>query len=247
MREKARQFSKRFLPAAVYRKIVHMTRRPPVGRIDFGNLRKVEPVSRVWGLDRGKPVDRYYIESFLQAHAHLIRGHVLEVGENTYTLQFGGKQVVKSDVLHVSPEYPNATVIADLTDAEHVASDQFDCMICTQTLHLIYDVQSAIGTLHRILKPGGVLLATLPGISQISRYDMDRWGDYWRFTSASARRLFASSFGDDALELAVYGNVLAAIAFLHGLASEELNPQELDYRDPDYEVTLAILAKKTGK
>jgi hypothetical protein len=32
-----------------------------------------------------------------------------------------------------------------------------------------------------------------------------------------------------------HGNVLAASALLYGLTSEDLNRNELDFRDPDYE------------
>jgi hypothetical protein len=95
-----------------------------------------------------------------------------------------------------------------------------------------------------MLKPCGVLLLTIPGISRISRYDMDRWGDYWRFTLASAQRLFTEVFPEDSVRIETYGNVLAATAFLHGLSVEELTEDELDDSDPDYEVTIAIRAMK---
>jgi SAM-dependent methyltransferase len=236
--------ARQVLPAHLYGHVVRMTREPFIGRVDFGSLRRVKPVSKYWGFDRGKPVDRYYLERFLSHHASDIQGHVLEIGEDVYTLRFGGERVTKSDILHVAEGYPKATIVADLTQADHVPSDTFDCVICTQTLQLIYETPKAIRSLHRMLKPGGVLLLTIPGISQISRYDMDRWGDYWRFTLASAKRLFSEVFPEDNIRIETYGNVLAATAFLHGLSVEELTEDELDYSDPDYEVTIAIRAMK---
>ena len=194
MRNKIRQISKRLLPGSLRDWLVRYTRYPPVGMLNLGSLRRLEPISQVWGLDRGQPVDRYYIEKFLANHSPDIQGHILEVGGDKYTRKFGKKQVIESDILHVSADDPKATIVADLNQADHVPSNTFDCIICTQTLHLIFDVQSAVETLYRILKPGGVLLATVPGISQISRYDMDRWGDYWRFTSASIVRLLSNAF-----------------------------------------------------
>jgi SAM-dependent methyltransferase len=232
------------LPSGLYRTIVRATRYPPVAGIDLGDLRRLKPISRVWGLDRGQPVDRYYINQFLSANAADIRGHVLEIGESKYTMRYGDDRVAETDILHVSAESPNATIVADLAAADHIPSDLFDCIICTQTLHLIYEIPLAICTLSRILRPGGVLLVTLPGISQISRYDMDRWGDYWRFTSASTKQLFAATFLEQNVDLSVYGNVLAAVAFLHGLAAKELEQQELEYTDPDYEVLIAVRAVK---
>lgn len=212
----------------------------------WSNLRRFQPISQVFGFDRGQCIDRYYIETFLARHANDIRGHVLEVGDNVYTCKFGGERVIRSDVLHATPGNSQATIIADLTCADYLPSETFDCIILTQTLQFIYDVRAAIRTLHRILKPEGVLLATFPGISQVSRYDMDRWGDYWRFTTLSARRLFEEVFLMGCVEVSTHGNVLVAIAFLHGLAAKELEPEELEYRDPDYEVLITVRAVKAA-
>lgn len=244
LRTKIRQFSKRVLPLSLRTRLVRYTRNPPIGTVNFGSLRRVKPISKVWGLDRGQPVDRYYIEEFLTKHSLDIQGHILEIGDNKYTRMFGKERVIKSEILHISEDDPKATIVADLTQADHVRSNTFDCIICTQTLHLIYDVHSAIQTLYRILKPGGALLVTTPGISQISRYDMDRWGDYWRFTSASLQRITARAFPQDQIFIESYGNVLAAAAFLYGVAADELSEQELDYQDPDYEVIIGIRAIK---
>jgi SAM-dependent methyltransferase len=212
--------------------------------VRFGTLRTVSPISRVFGIDRGLPIDRYYIERFLAQHAPDIRGRVLEVADNTYTRRFGGGQVMISDVLFATSGNAKATMVGDLSRGDGLPSDAFDCIILTQTLQFVYDVRAAVRQLYRMLKPDGVLLATVPGISQISRYDMDRWGEFWRFTSLSARRLFeeVSPMG---VHVEAHGNVLAAIAFLHGLATEELQADELNAVDPDYELLIAIRAVKT--
>jgi len=207
----------------------------------FGQPRQLEPVSRAWGFDRGLPIDRYYIQDFLTQYAADIRGRVLEIGDETYTRKFGGDRVTKADVLSVEPENPRATFVADLTQAGHIPSDAFDCVILTQTLDLIYDVRAALATLQRILKPGGVLLATFPGITRISH---DEWAGswYWGFTSNSARRMFGESFSS--VQIHSYGNVLAASAFLYGFAVEEMQREELDYRDRDYELIVGVRAAK---
>ena len=221
-----------------------ITRWPPVGRVGFGALRRLTPISREFGLDRGQPIDRYYVEEFLERHAADIQGRVLEVGDDRYTKKFGGGRVSRSDVLHLCAESPAATIVADLADGDTIPSESFDCVIVTQTLQFIYDVRAAVAHLHRILKSGGTVLATVPGISQISRYDMERWGDFWRFTSLSAARLFQEKFPDGNVSVEAYGNVLSAVAFLEGLALEELNSEELDIRDPDYELLISVRAIK---
>lgn len=212
--------------------------RPPFGQVDFGSLRRCTPISRTFGADRGLCVDRHYIIRFLTRHSGDIRGRVLEVADNNYTQEFGGDRVDRSDVLHVEPGHRNTTMTGDLTNREEWDANAFDCMICTQTLPFIFDVQDAVQTIHTILKPGGVLLATFAGISQISRYDMDRWGDYWRFTPLSVERLLGKAFGQENVDITSYGNVLAATALLYGLAAPELNDEELDHHDPDYPVII---------
>ena len=210
--------------------------------IRWGNLRKLTPISRVFGLDRGKPIDRHYIENFLLRHTCDIHGRVLEVTDNKYTLQFGCSEVNQSDVLHAVSGNPQATVVGDLATGNGVPQAAFDCIILTQTLQFIYDIKEAAVQICKALRPGGVALVTVPGISQISRYDMDRWGDYWRFTDASARRLFAEVFGAENVAVTTYGNVVAGCAFLHGLAAHELKGEELDYHDRDYQVIIGIRA-----
>jgi SAM-dependent methyltransferase len=217
-----------------------------VGWVWFGNLRRIEPISRVFGLDRGKAIDRYYIEDFLARHAADVRGSVLEVADNAYTRQFGGERVTQSHVLHVHEGNPRATLVADLSTDNSIPSNSFDCIILTQTLQYIYDTRAAIQTLYRVLNQGGILLATFPGIGQISRYDMDRWGDYWRFTTLSARKLFEDVFSVGNVAVESCGNVLVASSLLQGLAVEDLCEKELDYRDPDYELLITLRAVKSG-
>jgi SAM-dependent methyltransferase len=216
---------------------------PPVGHIRFGGLRRVTPISRAFH-ERGQSVDRYYIENFLATHAQDIQGRVLEVADDTYTQQFGSTRVTKSDILSVREGNPQATIVADLSRADSIPSATFDCIILTQTLQYIYDTRAALRHLYRILKPRGILLVTCPGIAHISRADMERWGDYWRFTTRSAQRLCEEVFPARNVEVHAHGNVLIAVAYLHGMATEELTQEELDFSDPDYQVLVTIRAVK---
>lgn len=236
--------ARRVLPLPTRRRLVRLTRWPPVGLVRFGSLRRVRPISSVWGTDRGSPVDRYYIERFLAACAQDVHGHVLEIGTDNYTRMFGGDRVTRSDVLHVSESNPKVTILGDLTRPDQLPSDSFVCIILTQTLQFIYDVPAVVKTVHRILKPGGVALVTIPGIANISRYDMDRWGHYWSFTTLSARRLFEAAFPSECVRVEAHGNVLASIAFLHGIAAEELRREELNHFDPDYELLITVRVQK---
>jgi glycosyltransferase involved in cell wall biosynthesis len=215
---------------------------PARGRVRFGDLGSVEPISRDFGFDRGTPIDRYYIERFLERHASEIVGRVLEIGGDDYTRRFGGAHVTRAEVLHVRPGNPRATIVGDLTDPAVLPSSAFDCIVLTQTLHLIYDVRAAVSQLYRALAPDGVVLVTAPGISQIDRGE---WGSswFWSFTTSSLERLFAECFGADVL-VEHHGNVFAATAFLQGLAVEEVDTAKLDPLDKSYPVIVAARARR---
>jgi peptidoglycan/xylan/chitin deacetylase (PgdA/CDA1 family)/SAM-dependent methyltransferase len=218
----------------------HSHRTPPG---PFADPRMVEPVSREWGYERGLPVDRYYIERFLARHEQDVQGRVLEIGDNSYTRRFGADRVTTSDVLHVVPGNQNARFVGDLAHADHIPTEAFDCIILTQTLQLIYDLPSALRTVYRVLKPGGVLLATFPGLTRTSQTEWPgSW--FWRLTPASARRIFEAAFPAQSLELVSHGNVLTASAFLYGLAVNDLTATELDHEDPDYDVIVTVRAVK---
>lgn len=242
-RRVAKLAGQRLLPGRVRRQLVRATRWPVVGGVQLEDLRRLTPISTVWGADRGLPVDRYYIEQFLSLNSPDIRGRVLEIGDNAYTRRFGSG-VVRSDVLYHTTGNSKATMVLDLTADEPGERSLFDCIICTQTLQQIFDVPAALRTLTHLLKPGGTLLLTLPGISQIDRPAFDDWGDYWRMTTRATERLLTPLFPSSNVAVESHGNVLSAIAFLHGLAAEELTRSELDYQDPNYQLLLTARAVK---
>lgn len=246
MTKQLRNLATRHLSRETRRRIARLAVWPPVGWVRFGQLRRLKPVTRDYGSSRGLEIDRYYIEKFLSEHAMDVHGHVLEIKHNTYTRRYGGDRVTKSDVLYKVAGNPDATIVADLANASHLPSDTFDTIIFTQTLQFIYDIKSTVATLYRILKPGGILLATASGMAQISREDFEMWGEYWRFTSLSFRLLFEEAFPKENITVHSYGNVLAAISFLEGLSVEDLRKKELDAQDPNYEILIAIRAVKPG-
>ncbi|WP_095203409.1 methyltransferase [Mesorhizobium carmichaelinearum] len=218
---------------------------PVPGTVDFGDFSGVEPLSRSFGGDRGTPLDRYYIESFLRRHADDVSGDVAEIGDAVYTHRFGGDRVMRSEIID-SPQSnnPGATMRVDLQNVEAIVANRFDCMIVTQTLHMIYDIRGAVAAIHHALAPGGVVLATVPGITSIDVQDgPEKW--FWAMTQSAARRLFAERFGPSQVQVQQFGNVLAATAFLQGLAFEEVDRKGLDVIDPLYPVITGIRAVKS--
>lgn len=232
-----RKFIKSIVPKSILQKI------KPGVTVNLGDLNRTAPISTEFGYDRGGPVDRYYIENFLKDNAHLIRGRVLEIGDNEYTLRFGKEHVRRSEILHVDDSNPYATIIGDLSNASHIPDDSFDCIVLTQTLHLIYDYKKAIETCFRILKPGGALLLTVPGISHI---DQGEWGKtwFWSFTRASLEKILLEVFATEHVSIRNYGNVLAATAFLYGLGLPEVDLSKIDQTDNHYQLIISACAIK---
>jgi glycosyltransferase involved in cell wall biosynthesis len=239
---KALRKSARILPGPVSHRFPGGRPRP-LGTVRLGHLDRVQPVSADFGWDRGLPIDRFYIESFLARRAADIRGSVLEVGDAGYSRRFGGDRVTAQDVLHVHSGNPAATIVGDLSTAGVLPRSAFDCIVLTQTLHLVFDLGAAVEHLHAALRPGGVLLLTVPGISQMDRGEWrDSW--FWSLAPAAVTRLLGDRFGAEAVHVESHGNAFAATAFLQGLAVQEVDARKLDVQDPAYPVLVAARAQK---
>ncbi len=224
------------------RKALRQWRRRVTKPARLGTLHRTSPLSERYGSDRGTPVDRYYIERFLNGNRADIHGRVLEIKEPLYITRFG-VNISQADVLDIDPGNPKATFVCDLAAADAVPSGIFDCFVLTQTLQMLYDLRAAVFHAHRILKPGGVLLVTVPVTSRIipgEGLDMD----YWRFTAASCRRLFGDVFGAINVQVQSHGNVLTSIAFLAGMSYEELAQEERDVTDPYFPLLISVRAVK---
>ena len=150
-------------------------------------------------------------------------------------------------MLHAVKGNPEANIVGDLVSGRGLKWGVYDCLLLTQTLHVIFDVHAAVKNIHRLLKPGGAALITIPSLSQISRYDADRWGDFWRMTPGAVRRLFGEAFPAQGIELETHGNVRLAAAFLYGLAVEEIPPDVLTEADPDYPVLICVCVRKISE
>lgn len=210
-----------------------------------GRFSQGKPLSIHFGYDRGTPVDRGYIDSFLAANAHRIKGRVLEIGDDDYSRRFGGDAITRQDILHVHAGNPVATIIGDISDPAVLLDGAFDCIILTQTIHLIFDMATALRQVHRALKPGGVALITVPGITPVDRHE---WGGtwYWSLTPAALHRLLEESFPGGSFDEMAFGNLYAATAFLHGAALEEVEREKLAPYDPAFPVIVAACAQRNA-
>lgn len=203
----------------------------------------VRPCSSIFGCERGKAVDRYYIENFLEQYQSDIKGTVMEIASNSYIRKFGGKKVDKEIILHVKG-WGNNAVKGNLETGEGLSENMVDCLICTQTLQYIYDIKKTAKNIYKILKPGGVALITVPGIKSLSEYDNNNWGEKWSFTECSMKLSFEDVFNKDNVIVESYGNVKIAIAYLYGLCCEDLSDEDFLYNDKQYPFLITVRVKK---
>ena len=244
--ERARSLWRSAVPAAVRDRVNarRASRRESSWRRPrrLGELRRTTPFT-TWGSSRGGPLDRVYIGQFIEQHAADVHGRVLEIAGDEYTTRYG-RGVTKSDILDVFADNERATIIGDLADVDALPHDTFDCLIVTQVLLLVKDIRAALASCHRALRPGGVLLATTPGISRLAPIESQTLGQWWHLTSMSARSLAEDVFGAGYVDVQSYGNVLAAAGFLYGLGEWDVTREELAAHDPAFEVIIGIRAVK---
>ena len=219
--------------------------RRKVYQTNWVNLRNVNPISDDFGWSRGKPIDRFYIEKFLNTNRSKINGDCGEISERKYLNLYKNDLIKSAKIFDINLENKSADIYGDLADLKQLHENLFDCFVCTQVLNFIFDYSSAIIGLHKILKPGGYLLLTVAGPTvHISKYDDIKWGDYWRFTETSALKSFEKVFGKGNVKVEAYGNVLTSTAMMQGLSSNELTKDELNYKDTSYPSVITVIAKK---
>jgi SAM-dependent methyltransferase len=204
------------------------------GRGQFGLYQELQPYSRDFGFHLGTPIDRFYINSFVKSYKNDIQGTVYEIGDDQYSKRYAQKNS-RIIILNENNRH-KLSVQVDLNGKNPHIYNTADCVILTQTLNFVYNFHNAINEVLNILKSGGVCLITVAGISQISRYDMDRWGDYWRFTDLSVRKMLEKSSVNYTVEH--FGNYYACANFLAGVPLKNINLDLLNFVDTDYQLII---------
>ncbi len=212
--------------------------------MDWGMFRAVSPLCEDFGNSRGKPLDRAYIEAFIERNSELIKGNVLEVLRDTYATRFGGTRVSGLEILNLTSDSREATIIADLANCPEVPAESFDCIILTQTLQYIPDCAAAVGNVWRLLKPGGIALISVPMLSRLDAPPGGGYEDCWRFPPNGLRLLLSRYFPNSCISVESHGNVQVALAYLMGLAREDLEQHEIDSNHWGFPVVVTATAMK---
>jgi hypothetical protein len=205
----------------------------------WGNLRRTRPFSDRFGFDRGTPIDRYYLDAFFRAQRPRITGDVLEIQMPQYTERYG-HDVRHAHSVDISPRF-RPTFLCDLALADAVVpSDAYDCFLLPNSLCNLRDVEGCLRQALRVIKPGGVILATAAGFVPLTPDDPD----YWHLSAAGWEEVAARVWPGCDIEVESHGNCLAGVAAMLGLAWEELSRAELDVTDARYPVLVTLTCRK---
>jgi glycosyltransferase involved in cell wall biosynthesis len=225
-----------------------LRRLPLVRQLRSLQLRRLRPLGN--GRQRGTPVVRYYWARFLNQYRSDIHGTALEIGTTLTLRQYGGDAVTRADGLDVAAHSPEITAVADLTRADALPADQYDCFINQFTMHLIYDLDAALYHSIRMLKPGGVLLVNFPCVDYYLPSGLDMGTGqpmfvYWWFTPIQVENLLRRaglSSADYTME--IFGNLFSRIAYQMNLPAEELARHELEHVDPGHPLLICVRVVK---
>lgn len=211
-----------------------------IGSISSMNI---SPISDQFATERGTPVDRIYIEKFLEKNKEYVIGDVLEIEEATYTMKYGENRVKKSIVMDVSQKSSEIDFNANIETGEGIKDKIADCFILTQTLMYIYDLEVAAKNIIRFLKPGGVALITCSCLSQNSRRCMDNYGSYFNFNAAVFEKMFRNEKAS-VIRAGSYGNVKTVMAHLVGMCAEDLEEEDFELDDEYYPLVVYAVVRR---
>ncbi len=207
------------------------------------SLMNLLPVSKTYGADRGGSIVRYYIDDYLSENQQAIKGDILEIGDDHYTKRFM-KTGDKSFVMKFAPTVQDSDYCfsGNLINGDGFNDRKFDCIIMTQVLNFVENIEKTPEIVINALKPGGCALITVSGITPICRADMEDYGQYWCFTDRSIKNMFERS--DVECSVITYGNLKSSCLFLAGMGCDDISREELDYRDVDYQLVIAVKIMK---
>lgn len=208
----------------------------PIGAIDFGDFKRQIPFCPQFGNLRGIPIDRYYLDKFIEAIHNEISGVTLEIaGDKANPERFKLTNVTSYVTLNL--EGKDADIIGDAHDPKAVDKGSLDTVLLFNVLEHCERPWVVVENIYNWLKPGGQVFCMVPSAQRVHRQPQD----YWRIFPDAMNSLFVRF---PRRKLYVYGNPLTTLAAYYGIAHEELSREELDYYHEDYPVANCIHAQK---
>lgn len=223
----------------------------PVVRTLRGNaLRRLWPLDD--GRERGQPVIRHYWETFLNDHKADVRGDCLEIGSTQTLRRVGGERVRRADAIDLVARN-GVTVVADLSRADGLSGNTYDCFVVPFTMHLIYDLDAALHHALRLLKPGGVLLVNFPCVDYYFANGLDMGTGrplfvFWWFTPIQVENLLRrAGLSAEDFALTISGNLFTRVAHQMNMPVEELTAEERSNDDAGHPLLISVRIVKPAQ
>lgn len=221
---------------------------PLIRNLRAMQFRRLRPFRN--GEQVGTSVTRLYWLNYLEKHRADIRGHGLEVGTTATIKQYGGSALTQADAIDLTGHSPEVNVVADLSRADHVPGDVYDCFVNQFTTAVIYDIDAALYHSIRLLKPGGVLLINFWTVDFYFNRGLDMGTGaplfmYWNFTPIQVENMLRRiGLTETDYEIESFGNVLTRMANLLNIPAEELTRHEFEYVDPGQPLVICVRVVK---
>ena len=210
---------------------------PLTGMLDWGDFKRFTPFCPDFGLTRGTPIDRVYLDKFIAKIASTVTGSALEIGglSDNKTL-YGFHACTEYHGLDLK-EAPGVSYVGDAHDTALFDAGSFESILLFNVLEHCYAPQKVIDNIFCWLKPGGKCFLMVPNAQRVHDYP----ADYWRPLPDGIKYLFREY---KEMQLYVYGNPVTLMASMMGVAAEELASNEIDPHHPEYPVVTCVVATK---
>ncbi len=137
-----------------------------------------------------------------------LHGVVLDVGCGTMPYRSVlDQKVTRYDSLDLKAQVPGVTYEADVQDMRVVPDAAYDSVICLEVLEHVPDPFRALAEIRRILRPGGVLVLSVPHLSRIHEAPQD----FYRFTNYGLAAMFQRS-GFEVVRIERRGGLMSFLA-----------------------------------
>ncbi len=137
-----------------------------------------------------------------------IRGRLLDIGSGDQPYgQLLAAVVTRYDSVDVGKKHPGQTYVASASDMSVIPADTYDSALCLSVLEHVANPWQALQEIHRVLKPGGTLILTVPHLSRLH----EEPHDYFRFTHHGLKAM-CDDAGFEIIELEKNGGLLSFIA-----------------------------------
>lgn len=210
---------------------------PAVGEIDWGQLRRLTPICPDFGISRGTPIDRHYLNQFIAEIRDLVQGDTVEIGGNDGNKDvYGFTRTSGYRGLDIT-EAPGVSLVGDAADPGIIPANSLDSVIAFNVLEHTARPWQVVDNMRHWLRKGGRAYCMVPSAQRLHGAPED----YWRPLPAALREMFGAWSEQTVYQ---YGNPLSVVASLMGVAAEELDAPELSTYHPGYPVASCVVARK---